>query len=668
MKDQSKTKQALIQELASLRKTVAELEQSEEERKRTDEALRKSEGRYKRLLDSVTDYIYTVEVEDGRPVATAHGPGCAAVTGYTSEDYRADPYLWHRMVYTDDRGIVTEHAAGVIAGKSATALEHRIVHRDGSVRWVRNTPVPHYDEQNRLVSYEGLISNITERKQVEEALQVSQVLQKAIVDSTSDMIWSVDPVRFGLFTFNHGLRDYFYQQRGMHIKIGDRPEELFPPGEFVERWHEMYHRALIEEVYSLEYQAYAGTRTLELNFNLLKRENTVIGISVFGKDITERKRDKEALYQSEENYRSVFENATDAIFIVQDSLFRLANSKTLMMSGYPLEKLLNIPFIDLVHPDDRTLVMEQYKKRMQGEPVTAYYTCRIIHKNGDIRLCEVNAVPVSWEGKPASLAFVRDVTEQEATREALLRSEKLSSLWMVSAGLAHELKNPLSIISACSQFCLEQKPSPDLIADNFLLIYRNSLRANALINDLLDFARPAQIKREPVNIHSVLINMLMAAFLGKKKSENPVTYKTVYAKEMPFIMGDSDALTRVFLNIFNNAIDIGRNILIETHHIASQNVVRVDITDDGPGIPEENRSRIFDPFFTTKSGGSGLGLSISLKIVQEHGGAIKVAPGKRAGTTFSVMLPVAADGSNASVKMHWEQTPRQSRKPKEKKK
>ena len=99
------------------------------ERKRADRVLRDSEARYKRLIDSVTDYIYTVRVEDGHPVATVHGPGCVAVTGYTSEEYQADPYLWYRMVYAQDRDAVAEQAARVIAGETTAPLEHRIVHR-----------------------------------------------------------------------------------------------------------------------------------------------------------------------------------------------------------------------------------------------------------------------------------------------------------------------------------------------------------------------------------------------------------------------------------------------------------------------------------------------------------------------------------------------------------
>ena len=138
------------------------------ERKQMEDALRASEQRYKRLLDSVTDYIYAVQLEHGRPVSTSHGPGCQAVTGYTPEEYIADPYLWYQMIYEDDRQAVTDQADRVAAGEFVLPLEHRIIHKDGSVRWVRNTPVPRHNENGELVAYDGLISDITERKLAEE--------------------------------------------------------------------------------------------------------------------------------------------------------------------------------------------------------------------------------------------------------------------------------------------------------------------------------------------------------------------------------------------------------------------------------------------------------------------------------------------------------------------
>jgi PAS domain S-box-containing protein len=140
------------------------------ERQSLEKAVRDSEKRYKRLLGSVTDYIYTVKVENGRGVSTTHGPGCAQVTGYTPDDLERDPHLWHRMTHEEDRMAVLKQAARVLAGDPVT-LEHRIIHKDGSVRWVRHTPVLRRDEQEQVIGYDGLISDITERKQAEEALR-----------------------------------------------------------------------------------------------------------------------------------------------------------------------------------------------------------------------------------------------------------------------------------------------------------------------------------------------------------------------------------------------------------------------------------------------------------------------------------------------------------------
>jgi len=141
------------------------------ERKRAEEALRQSEERYRRITEAVTDYIFTVRVKDGRPVGTTHSPASVAVTGYSPEEFVADRDLWIRMVTEEDRAAVLEQASRVLSGRHAEPLEHRIMRKDGATRWVRNTPVPHYDAQGELVSYDGLIRDVTERLQAQEALK-----------------------------------------------------------------------------------------------------------------------------------------------------------------------------------------------------------------------------------------------------------------------------------------------------------------------------------------------------------------------------------------------------------------------------------------------------------------------------------------------------------------
>ena len=147
------------------------------DRKRHEAELRESEKRYKLLLDSVTDYTYTVHLDDGRPVSTEHGPGCAAVTGYRPEDYLGDADLWYRMIYEPDRAGVVEQTGRILAGGTVEPLEHRILHRDGSLRWVRNMVVPHYDGQGHLLTVNGLIQDITEKRRLEDQLRQAQKME-----------------------------------------------------------------------------------------------------------------------------------------------------------------------------------------------------------------------------------------------------------------------------------------------------------------------------------------------------------------------------------------------------------------------------------------------------------------------------------------------------------
>lgn len=138
------------------------------ERKQAEKALRESEDRFRRLVESVTDYIYSVKIESGRPIVTFHAPACVTVTGYTSEEYVADPDLWYRMVYQEDKQMVKDHTSKVLSGIEVLPIEHRIVHKNGSMRWVRNTPVLLRNDQGVLVAYDGLIADITELKEAEE--------------------------------------------------------------------------------------------------------------------------------------------------------------------------------------------------------------------------------------------------------------------------------------------------------------------------------------------------------------------------------------------------------------------------------------------------------------------------------------------------------------------
>jgi PAS domain S-box-containing protein len=147
------------------------------ERRQAEERLRVSEERYRELLTAVTSYRYSVTLERGVATSTEHTPGCLAATGYGPEEYAADPFLWINMVHPDDRDTVRQHVARVLAGEQVPPSEHRIVRKDGAVRWIRDTIISHFDDSGALVRYDGLVEDVTERKRVER--RVGRVLESA---------------------------------------------------------------------------------------------------------------------------------------------------------------------------------------------------------------------------------------------------------------------------------------------------------------------------------------------------------------------------------------------------------------------------------------------------------------------------------------------------------
>lgn len=180
MKDEDKTKEQLIGELKEMRRRLAELEASESECKKAEEILQKSEERYRRITEAITDYIYTVRVEERRPVETTHSEACFAVTGYTKYEFAADPYLWIRMVAVEDHDLVRQQIEQVLSGHFPQPIEHRIIRKDGVLRWVESTVVPHHDLNGSLISYDGIVRDVTERKKaVEEREKLEEHLRQA---------------------------------------------------------------------------------------------------------------------------------------------------------------------------------------------------------------------------------------------------------------------------------------------------------------------------------------------------------------------------------------------------------------------------------------------------------------------------------------------------------
>jgi len=293
MKDESKTKKQLINELVKIRQHLAELEKSETALKKSQQALEvalgKSEERYRCLVESVTDYTYLVKIENGYSVATTHSPACVGVTGYTAEEYDADQYLWFRMVYYEDREAVSEQTRQILLGRNPPFIEHRILHKNGSIRWVRNTPIPFHDSEGRLVAYEGMVTDITERKQAEE----SEAKYRSLA-STADLMYLVDKDCRYLFMNERHLERMGLPWNQVVGKTYGEVHSEESATEFAQKVAEVFHTGnSLQHEHRSERDGKYFLRTFSPVKDRVGKET--IAVTVVSKDITDRKQAEEEL-------------------------------------------------------------------------------------------------------------------------------------------------------------------------------------------------------------------------------------------------------------------------------------------------------------------------------------------------------------------------------------
>ena len=256
-------------------------------------------------------------------------------------------------------------------------------------------------------------------------------------------------------------------------------------------------------------------------------------------------------------------------------------------------------------------------------------------------------------GRPAgAVLLMEDISDRVAFERSARQAEKLAALGMLAAGLAHELNNPIGIISSRIELMrldAESRPLPDEVRDDLEVLHRNAQRVARIAQGLLSFARHSPGEQAPVDVNHVVEETLL--LVDRQISKGGITLKRNLTPGLPLVSGDGNALQQVVLNLVTNArdaLEAGGEIVIETSSVPGRpGAVRVVVRDTGPGIPPETIPRIFDPFFTTKRNGTGLGLSISHGIVRDHGGTLDVEshPGK--GTTFVITFPGVAVGSRA---------------------
>jgi signal transduction histidine kinase/CheY-like chemotaxis protein len=291
-----------------------------------------------------------------------------------------------------------------------------------------------------------------------------------------------------------------------------------------------------------------------------------------------------------------------------------------------------------------------FQKVISGYEPGAQVEIRTRHTDGSWRILRASAGPLFDEaGKITGIvASARDVTESKLIEQRLAQKEKFAAMGQMMAGAAHELNNPLTAILGVGEL-LHERASDETTKRHLDLVMQQARRAASIVQSLLAFSRPAAQTRSNLHPEEIVQQALQLAQPSLSQKNIAVTFEA--PGNLPTILGDTKLLVQVLLNIIINAEQSissrGGAGNLKVSLASADGRVTVMIVDDGPGIAIANIGKIFDPFFTTKrpGGGTGLGLTIALAVVKEHGGTIDVESTPGSGTAFQVILPVADEPS-----------------------
>ncbi len=382
---------------------------------------------------------------------------------------------------------------------------------------------------------------------------------------------------------------------------------------------------------------------------LLGLESSKIG---YYADVKQKIQELEAanlgLRTKKSELQAVFDSIGDAL-VIYDSNGLVQHRNHVSPRFFPHETLVGKSCRALFHPD-RMSAPEACPVglALSGKSVQlSFSSTRVDGKN---RFYDVSATPIEDpSGRHRALVFIRDVTNRRHQEIQLVQSEKMSSIGVLAAGVAHEINNPLTSIAGYAEALVRRfRDDPDLVADrrledfpNYLnVIVREAYRCKGIIDSLLSFSRKSEGRIDSVDINQLLGEVVELVCL--KARHEKIRIEESWQGDLPPVAGDAAALRQVFMNLVVNAMQAieGEGVVTIATSLQGEQVV-VRVADSGKGIASDVIEQIWNPFFTTKDvgAGSGLGLAVSYNIVKTHQGEIEVDSREGQGSTFTVRLP-----------------------------
>src|SRR5215469_13677439 len=596
------------------------------------EIIARSQQGFRELIDSFDRIAFKISLDGkfqvvNRQFADVLGLPFAAIVGHAVEELMAEPRR----------------------EELARALPHFLEKRCWTgvvpVRWKSKQEVCFYDctlyavvKDGRVTGVTGLARDISTQREAESRFtDLFETLHEGVYFATPDgELLDVNPAAVHMLGYQ------------------DKEELLKQP---IERLFDnaAEHAALLEALrksgsvrdreLSLRRKDGSLIRTLNSSVAIRNPSGEFVRFQGSLVDITERGQMERRLREEQEFVRRLVTCFPDIIVVLdREGRYTFVSPRVQEFLGYSPDEYLGASLHERPHPDDRESVLAFFRSLTNGEISFGAVEYRTAHKNGGWRIVRANASPLTdGEGKIIGIvASARDVTESKRLEQQLLQSEKLAAIGQMVSGVAHELNNPLTAILGVSDL-LQERTTDDASHRQLRLIHKQARKAAELVQGLLMFSRPSQHKSRQVYVTELIDR---AIEVQKAESEaRHITVEAHAAPDLPPIEADPQHMTQVFVNLLANAQEAIASVRDHGHvsiHIkfsGGQQEILVD--DDGPGIPSDVRSKIFDPFFTTHrtSGGSGLGLTICLVIVKEHGGTVEAQMSPAGGARFRVLLP-----------------------------
>ena len=634
-------------------------------RKRDEEELRKSEESFQDLFNEAPVGYFEYDIW-GRIDRVNHT--CLEMLGYQREEMVGQP-AWEFIQDERARQQIREKLAGTLAPfKGVERLYRR---KDGSLLPVLVQDRLFRDEQGRIQGIRCAVQDITELKRAAEALAESEKKYRFITEKMTDIVYMQD---MNLKTV--------YVSPSIEAVLGFTPEERMAQDVLQQLTPESMSVALdvMAKELALEQQGQADPErkiTLELEFchkdgstrwmeniisGIRNDRGALIGLHGVCRDVTQRKKAEEALESERRLLQSVINNIPDRIYAKDaESRFILCNEALIRRMGRTrMDEILGRTDFDFLPREvaqrfyeDEQEILRSGKPMINREEPLATEDGKITRWNlaTKVPLLDREGNRIGIVGVGREITDLKQAQENlHAAREHLLQAEKLASLGRLSAGVAHEILNPVNIISLELQLLTAKGNLPLDVLEELKICMAQIERIVRITKDLKQLSRFPSGKTVMADINDTIAH-IMNVYATQLKMEKIET-KMQFQPDLPMISMDKGKIEQVILNLVTNAVDAmegkGKKVLrirTERERTGGSDFLKITVADNGKGISNENLAKIYDPFFTTKEPGkgTGLGLSISYGIVQEHGGMVWAANNEWGGASFYVRLPVKTD-------------------------